>query len=233
MKRGSIKRYLCQPVFNAFWLVLLPFGLFSYGLVAFLIERPVIDGGHIAVASIWLVLFGILAFSAWYLFWPEHHPDLKALARYGNVKVLLPQIEDELADVSQAVCIGAMPRSLWLTRGELGEAAIWITSSWLVRMANSATQMQFFRLDSLIFAYPEGNKVILADCYGVRLEVTGTESGRARLLAEILTRVPWALSRFDPVLEKTWKEKRQEIIAEVDQRRLAFQQDKPMPKVDA
>jgi hypothetical protein len=39
------------------------------------------------------------------------------------------------------------------------------------------------------------------------------------LLAEVLTRVPWALSHFDPETEKTWTEKRQQIIAQVVQLR--------------
>jgi hypothetical protein len=182
---------------------------------------------------LWLILAGIIFVAARRLFQIDRHPDLIALARYGPLDELVPQIEAELVDSYQAVQIGCMPKSfqmaveLWnQKRAELADAEVWITRSWLVYMVREAIRMQFFRLDSLVLVYPEGNKVILADTQGVRLEVSGTEAGRARLLAEVLTRVPWALNRFDAEIETTWNKDRQKIVAQVELRRQNIQHEK-------
>ena len=65
--------------------------------------------------------------------------------------------------------------------------------------------------------------VVLIDRHGVRLEIFGSNLGLARLLAHVLPRVPWALTRFDEDAERTWKENRDSIIAAVDHRREQFE----------
>ena len=40
-----------------------------------------------------------------------------------------------------------------------------------------------------------------------------------RLLAEILTRVPWAINHFHSPIDKTWDQHKHQIIAQVAQRR--------------
>ena len=189
---------LGRPYANGFLGLLLPFAVISlllWSTVTELPRRPTNRGVTELVSGgvIWLALLGVIVLSGWRLLWPLSHPDLIALGRYGDVESLESQIEEELNDPAQAVCIGQMPIPLMLTWGELRGSAIWITSSWLVYMKNAFTRMDFIRLDSLVLAYPEGNKVILADCHGVRVHVAGSESGRARLLAEVLVRVPWVL----------------------------------------
>jgi hypothetical protein len=60
---------------------------------------------------------------------------------------------------------------------------------------------------------------VFIDRHDVKVEVVGTVPGITRLMAQVLTRVPWALDRFDAAMQRTWAENREQIIAEVDRRR--------------
>ncbi len=238
MGRVSIKRQLGRPyrLYMVFAFLLLgPISLIFVLLIWDFLSNP---GKYWRPAGffgiIWVILCSVVLIAVRRLVQMDRHPDLISLARYGALEELLPQIETELADPSQTVQIGQMPRSFKLElelmqrkTDELSDAEVWITRSWLIYMVREGLRMQFFRLDSLILVYPEGSNVILADRFGVRLAIAGREGGRARLLAEILTRVPWALNRFDPETEKSWTESRQQIVAEVELRRRSFQQERP------
>jgi len=165
-----------------------------------------------------------LAQAIWRLMTLVRHPDLVDLARYGPPSKVLPAIEAELADEQQVVRVGKLIRSLRVVKeaGDLGHAEVQFTPSWLIYVTAEGSRMQFFRLDSIVLAGRIANSVVLADEYGSRLEIPGTEAGVTRLLAEVLTRVPWALNHFDSETENTWADNRQQIIAQVDQRRARY-----------
>lgn len=184
-----------------------------------------------SIGLFWLILFGIVLVSFWRLVHMDRHPDLIALARYGVPDELLPQMEAELADPSQAVRIELTPGGFQLTF-EVIKADVYLTRSWLIHINREGLwmhflqldRMHFLRLDRLVLVYREDRKMILADSFGVRHVISGSEAGRVRLMAEILVRVPWALNRFDPEIEKTWTEDRQAIVAQVEKRRRTLQQ---------
>jgi hypothetical protein len=81
------------------------------------------------------------------------------------------------------------------------------------------TRLTFFELDSIVIAARRGNSLFLMDQHQANLIIPGTEGGLLRLLAEILTRVPWALNHFEPEVEKSWTENPQRVITEVQERR--------------
>jgi len=227
MARISIKEHLARPYRNYLILAVGALVLVSLGLAwqALSVSDWWLCG---YVGLFGLLLLGIIVVAVWRLVRIDDHPDLVALRRYGELDVLLPQIEEELSTPGQLVRIGEMPKSFLMTSeegGELDFTEVWIAPTWLIHVVRGAIRMHFFRLDSLVLVYPEENKVVLADVHGVHVEVSGTDAGRARLLAEILVRVPWALNHFDRETQKTWTENRQEIIAEVAQRRQTIQEE--------
>jgi hypothetical protein len=159
------------------------------------------------------------------LLWLNHHSCLKGLSRYGPVKPLVDEIERELADGSGVVRIGTTAQSLQLF-GDLDtalhDAEVWLTPSWLIYIPSQGTDLVFFRFDSLVSSHHDGMTLNLFDRFEVRWQIPGTVDGLTHLAAEILVRVPWVLSRFDAETERRWNENRQEVLAEVDQRRAQF-----------
>lgn len=232
MPRISIKRRLARRHVFYVIVMLLP----VWGYLCFLYRFWLETGSLSSLLGSWSELFlgtivflpfaALLAFLIWRLAslrgW---HPDLLALARYGDQQELLTQIEAELDDPSRVATFGEA-KSFQLLPRELGDAEVWITASWLIYLSGGGNRMTVFRLADLVLVYPEEDHVILADRYGVRLQIAGSEGGRARLLAEILIRVPWALDHFDPEMEKTWNENPQGIIAQVEKRRQDLQREK-------
>jgi hypothetical protein len=133
---------------------------------------------------------------------------------------MVDQIDKEMRG-SHVVSIGSPIKSFRLlsSSDELGKDQVLLTPSWLIHLIQLGTDFQFMRLDSVVMAFRTGSVVTLIDRYDVRLEIRGTLDGLTRLLAEILARVPWALSHFDADTERHWTENRQEIIAKMDRRR--------------
>jgi hypothetical protein len=165
----------------------------------------------------------------------DRYPDIATLARYGPIQQLMAEIDREVEEEDGVISIGNTIKSFVpvpVEAGELRWTRVLLTRSWLIHLrGEDGHQMSFMRFDSILAAFrplPPGvsepaNRVVLIDRHGARLEIFGTNRGLARLLAHILPRVPWALTRFDVETERTWKENRQAIIAAVDHRREQFQ----------
>jgi len=172
-----------------------------------------------------ILLFRLIGNALWNMFRLNQHPCLQQLNRYGPVEPLLDQIDLELANGSGVVRIGSAAQSGQLF-GDPGpalhDAEVWLTLSWLIYIPSQGTELVFFRFDSLVSAQHDGMTLNLLDRFEVRWQIPGTVDGLTHLAAEILVRVPWVLSRFDAETERRWNENRQEVIAEVDQRRDQF-----------
>jgi hypothetical protein len=146
-------------------------------------------------------------------------------------------IEAELADTENLVSIGRPLKSLslpsWRT-GELGGTQVLLTPSWLVCLwGEEGSRLSVQKMDDLVAVYRRDgarvedfgrvrsfSRAVFLDRHNVKTEVAGTVEGVSRLLAGVVTRVPWALTQFDSVTQRKWDENREQIIAEVDHRRI-------------
>lgn len=167
----------------------------------------------------------VCALVGWNLYRFDEHPDLQALARYGPPQEVVDVIDAELSDSQQVTRIGKGLRSFQMqVENDLGFDEIYLTPSWLVYFSGpDLDQFQVFHLDSLILVGRRDKQVVLIDRHGIEAKITGTYAGLTRLLAEILARVPWALSHFDEETERTWRDNRDQIITAVDRKRQGIQ----------
>src|SRR5262249_15292920 len=67
---------------------------------------------------------------------------------------------------------------------------------------------------------PGDGSLVLVDRYGASLQIPGPEPGLARLLAEILSRVPGAVNGFDHAPEWAPDEGADQVIAAADRERI-------------
>jgi len=179
---------------------------------------------------VWAGWLGGIVYARGRLARMDLHPDILALARYGDPTLLASQIDEELADSKQVKKIGSRQRSFQLTSGlggDLDSDEVWLTPHWLIHLHKGGSRLHCFRLDRVVWAYRKQARIQIVDSLGESSTIFGSEGGLGRVLAEILVRVPWALSRLDADTEKIWKENRQEFLAQVEQRRQAVQQGKP------
>jgi hypothetical protein len=165
----------------------------------------------------------------------DRHPDLVALSRYGPPDNVVSAIDAELADEEQVVRLGQVLKSFHLSHvleGRELAGEVLLTPSWLVCLySEDGRRLACLRLDSIVWVFREPTsfragpglelpyQAVVLDRHGARLEIPGTAAGVSRLLAEVLSRVPWALDRFDEATERTWNEDRDQILADVDRRR--------------
>jgi hypothetical protein len=151
------------------------------------------------------------------------HPGILELVRFGPPLELMADVDTELADTGRVkhLC-GEL--SCW--RG-WDFKDVYLTPFWLVYrfgpVGSWGVGLQIFLLGSVVVGCRHGHHVVVIDRHGVRADIPGNDAGLTRLLAEILVRVPWALSRFDEESERTWHEDREQIIAAVDRRRQEIQ----------
>jgi hypothetical protein len=93
------------------------------------------------------------------------------------------------------------------------------------------------RLDRVVWAYrtatssgaaalaaalglaPAGS-VYLHDRHDYQLEIPGTEQGLTRLMAEVIARIPWALTHFAEASARRWRDNREQVVAEAGRRRV-------------
>jgi hypothetical protein len=154
----------------------------------------------------------------WRMRRPECDPDIVALTRYGPLAQMMSEIDREVEEEDGVISIGNTLKSIVpvpVETGELQGTRVLLTQSWLIHLrGEDGHRMSFMRLDSILAAYrplpsgasERGRSVVLIDRHGGRSEIFGTDRGLARLLAHVLPRVPWALTRFDEEAERTWKE---------------------------
>ncbi len=181
--------------------------------------------------SLGLVVFGVVLLRR-----RDRHPDILALGRYGPPAEVVAAIDAELADPAQVVRIGKVLKSFSVVVApEKGEVAgeLLFTPSWLVCLTGEeGSRLHALRLADIVWVYrrespplaaaiglePPG-RVVLCDRHGYELTVPGVGQALARVMAEVISRVPWALTRFDEQTEKTWHDQREQVIAESDRRR--------------
>jgi hypothetical protein len=164
---------------------------------------------------------------------PYGLPDLVRLARYGPLPNLLNLIDDELADETQVTYIGRWVRSfLPGSQGDLLDSMVWLTPSWLIHVKDNGHRMAFFRLDSIVSVAVHEYGLVVTDQHKEQRKIYGTQAGVLRLLAEILTRVPWILTHFNPAAEKTWNQNREQIIGQVSQLREERPAVRPTPAAE-
>jgi hypothetical protein len=202
-----------------------------------LIARPGEDHAFdwfvvIVFGPLGLAFLTVAACSSVRLWKLDRHKDLVALDRYGDRDKLLRQIEDELEDRRGIVRVGRTLRSFDLNRdtSELSNVEVLLTPSWVVSFP-AADRVQFLRVDDIVWAYREGEAVMAADRHGVRLRLVGEEGPLRHVLAEILLRVPWALSHHDDDTERKWTSNSQQIVTEVDVRRREIMARRPPASV--
>jgi hypothetical protein len=164
------------------------------------------------------------------------HKDLRALGRYGPPPEVAAAIDAEVLGGRQFACLGTLQRYLSPVPdpGEMYGHQVLLTETWLLDFYRyEGDRFNAMRLTDLVWATRESAigraKLVLIDRHDTRLEITGTPAAVSRLLAEVLARVPWVLERFDPETEKTWREDRTGILADVERRREQFRRDDGQP----
>jgi hypothetical protein len=238
MPRYSIRWQLCRPHFSVL-LIMLFLILVFVAIIGWLLWEIFRDRSsrfdfyrpqdfYFPLGLFGLILLSLLAVANHQLWYArsKHHPSLMRLKRYGPMEDVFKEIQQELSDVSQVVRIGRRYSASRFSffpddddTGQLGDDEAWITPSWLIFVSGYDDQVYFLRLETLILSYYEGTMLTLVDRYGYRWWIRGDPDGRSRVMAQIMVRVPWAISHFDAETERRWNDNRQEVIAEVDQRR--------------
>jgi hypothetical protein len=141
------------------------------------------------------------------------HPDVLALARYGQPEEVIAAIDRELS-AADTVRIGDT----------------YVTASWLVILPQGMNWIRCLRLDSIVQADLEprgpalhemGAELVaeFVDRDGVKVRRPGTKKAVRRVFIEVLARTPWALGRFEEQTEMNWGEEREQVLREVDARR--------------
>lgn len=168
---------------------------------------------------------GMVIWGWFWLYRIAHHPDIQRLWRYGPPEAALRELTAEVDAGVGVTYLGDPARIRAVLSDGPPSDVILITPSWLVYFPGSdLNRVDCMRLDSLVWVYrdqgrPAGN-VVLHDRYGVRLEIPGEGDDLSRLIAEVVARVPWALTHFDEELGRRWRDEREQIVAEADRRRV-------------
>src|SRR5205823_2750052 len=150
--------------------------------------------------------------------WPtpfERHPDVRALARYGDPLAVAAAVEAEMADPGQVFHFADLEGSLVFRRGLprwLNAGEIYLSPSWLVHApAHTCRRADVLRLHDVVWvsrtllfpgketAHPTrpGPVILVIDRHDARAVIPGGDAALSALMAELLARVPWALDRFD------------------------------------
>jgi hypothetical protein len=243
MKAGFIRRHLRRrPRSLLLWgllLVLLIGTSIAVMLAGLALRGDRADAGFFYVLGLFAALLAVgVALIGWSVrLWRrlDRHPSVLALARYGPPGEVVTAIDAELAGPKQVLRIGRRLRSFRLDLGGARDlyGEVLLTPSWLVCLGDEGQDLVGVQqLESVVWAYRAADPspaallslgrceaAVIVDRHGVGLRIPGTEAGVTRLLAEILTRVPWALSRFDEETQRAWNDDRERIIADVDRRR--------------
>jgi len=144
---------------------------------------------------------------------PEKHPLARAIAQYGALYSLVPQIDAEVK-AGSAYMLGVR-----------------MTDNWFVSC--TVTNSTVMRRDEVLWAYkkrtkhsvnfvPTGSSYssVLRDSRGKAFEISAsTEEQSDGFLNAIVSRTPWIIVGYDKKLEKLYKKSRAEFLALVAQRK--------------
>jgi hypothetical protein len=145
---------------------------------------------------------------------PSCHPFARALARYGPIESIVPQVDAEVAS-SHTV---------------LGNS-VTATKSWFLRRASFG--FKAMRISDILWAYMKRTKqrvhgvpvgtifsLLIWDSYGQSMEITGSEQNVADLLAKFSRAMPWVFIGYDSQVEASFHNDRNAFAATVAARRL-------------
>jgi hypothetical protein len=187
-------------------------------------------------AAAGVVLAAVAAYAA--RRWPPlgDHPDLAALGRYGAPGDVIAAIEAELADAAGVLRLTRLSDHVTAGRGVPRRPVrgdLLLTRSWLLYFpVGTDWRLTALSLREVVWVYRSEMQprlgdlllnptpaVVTVDRHGVRCEISGNDAGLTRVLAELLTRVPWALNRFDAETARQWEQEREQVVAIVERRR--------------
>jgi len=134
---------------------------------------------------------------------PALHPVMRSLARYGDPSEVTDAINAELAGDNVLT---------------IGKAKM--TRNWLVRP--KIFNLLICRIDEIVWAYHaviNGDHVAGLALSNGRVFGIPMQKNTPELLAAIYKRVPWIEKGFDKELQKKWRTRQAEFIADVDLRR--------------
>jgi hypothetical protein len=162
------------------------------------------------------VIVGMLFFGLWGTFKalqrgrdPHKHPALQKLARYGDISMVLGDIESELGMASEPV-----------------GKRLYVTRNWVVSVHGN--NFQATRLSDLVWLHKHSvrqrygmtHAARFYDRHGNLMGVQGRNSQAAdEMLQAVYERAPWAIAGYSNELQQAWNKERQQMIAAVDQRK--------------
>jgi hypothetical protein len=162
----------------------------------------------------------------------DRHPDVTDLARYGPPRQVVAAVDAEMADKKGVVAIRPVVRSFQLNSEYWTQA--YLTPRWLIFERNKeGDELSIFRLEDVVVASrtdaPKVNVlarplfppawVVLVDRHGFSVRLPFQNECAVRLLAEVLSRVPWVFAHFEPKVSADAGADLGRIVAEADRRR--------------
>ena len=166
-----------------------------------------------------LIMVPLLALAAWNCLKaqrrssePQSTPVWKSLSAFGNAEQLSHQIEADMQPGGVRTYGKLQIGSQWMVRRR-------IFSTWVSPVGDLVWIYKKVTKHSVNFI-PTGKtySVILTGQHRQRTEEQMKEKVVNELLAELASRVPWAIFGFDQKLDQTWRKAPQDLIAAVDSR---------------
>jgi len=135
---------------------------------------------------------------------PNNHPLIKTLARFGDVDMVIAEIERQMVD-----------------ENESDPVPLHITPDWLV---SAQGPLQIMHLSEVVWVYKyrenDTSIVRIWDRHGQQIGVAAIGDWQAdALVTAVSQRTPWAFVGTDSIVEKMWKKDRRTFMRLVDERR--------------
>jgi hypothetical protein len=201
---------------------------------AIVAEQPELDGVFLplvldarAPSNIWWYLGGLfwlflLGVCMWLLmnmtnilFQPAEHKIMKELLPYGDLQIVITELEDELPKSEKA-------------------EKIKFSNTWLI--LDSFGDFQALRLDELLWFYkhvtqhyyngiPTGKsiRIYMYDKRGRKIEIKDSMKKVDKMLLAIYQHAPWAIAGYSPEILQMWERQRQSLIDGVEHRKTVLQ----------